>query len=138
MCDSPMTWRVCRQPSHRTSISHVSPPRSSASTSPACAIGRNAIGTTSTSRIRLERRPGAAATTGVKAGPSCLVLEYIEGTPLRGPLPPSDAIPLALQVADAIDTAHQQGILHRDLKPANILVTRDGRAKVLDFGLAKF
>ena len=70
-------------------------------------------------------------------GPGYLVLEYIDGNPLRGPLPAPDAVRLALQIADALHVAHQKGILHRDLKPANILVTSDGRAKVLDFGLAK-
>src|SRR3954447_17341448 len=70
-------------------------------------------------------------------GPGYLVLEYIDGAPLGGPLAPTEAVRLILQVADALDTAHQKGILHRDLKPANILVTTDGRVKVLDFGLAK-
>ena len=70
-------------------------------------------------------------------GPGYLVLEYIDGAPLRGPFAPTEAVRLILQVADAIDAAHQKGILHRDLKPANILVTADGRVKVLDFGLAK-
>jgi serine/threonine protein kinase len=70
-------------------------------------------------------------------GPGYLVLEYIDGAPLRGPLAPTEAVRLMLQVADALDAAHQRGILHRDLKPANILVTTDGRVKVLDFGLAK-
>ena len=69
-------------------------------------------------------------------GPGYLVLEYIDGAPLRGPLAPTEAVRLILQVADALDAAHQKGILHRDLKPANILVTTDGRVKVLDFGLA--
>lgn len=70
-------------------------------------------------------------------GPGYLVLEYVDGMPLCGPLAPTEAIRLAVQIADALDAAHQKGILHRDLKPANILVTTDGRAKVLDFGLAK-
>ena len=70
-------------------------------------------------------------------GPGYLVLEYIDGTPLCGPLAPAETVRLGLQVADALHVAHQKGILHRDLKPANILVTTDGRAKVLDFGLAK-
>jgi eukaryotic-like serine/threonine-protein kinase len=70
-------------------------------------------------------------------GPGYLVLEYVDGAPLRGPLVPAEAVRLALQVADALGASHQKGILHRDLKPANILVTKDSRVKVLDFGLAK-
>ena len=70
-------------------------------------------------------------------GPGYLVLELLEGTPLRGPVPPEDATRVAVQVADALHVAHQKGILHRDLKPANIFITSDARAKVLDFGLAK-
>jgi serine/threonine-protein kinase len=69
-------------------------------------------------------------------GPDYLVLEFITGTPLRGPLPAGKALSLALQIADALETAHKRGILHRDLKPANIMVTEAG-AKLLDFGLAK-
>src|SRR5580765_4105466 len=69
-------------------------------------------------------------------GSSFLVLEHVNGEPLRGPLPPVDAVRLAVQVVDALDAAHQNGILHRDVKPANILVTSSGQVKVLDFGLA--
>jgi serine/threonine-protein kinase len=69
-------------------------------------------------------------------GPDYLVLEFVEGAPLRGPLPPEAAIGLALQIAGALEAAHRRGILHRDLKPANVIVTETG-AKVLDFGLAK-
>jgi len=70
-------------------------------------------------------------------GPDYLVLEYIEGASLQGPVTPDHAVRLALQVADALEAAHHRGILHRDLKPANILVTAGGAAKLLDFGLAK-
>jgi Tol biopolymer transport system component/predicted Ser/Thr protein kinase len=69
-------------------------------------------------------------------GPDYLVMEYIEGTPIRGPLPVEEALRLAGQIADALDTAHRKGIVHRDLKPANIMVTKSG-VKLLDFGLAK-
>ncbi len=69
-------------------------------------------------------------------GPDYLVLEYIDGAPVRGPLPLPDALRIAAQIASALEAAHAKGILHRDLKPANILVTGNG-AKLLDFGLAK-
>jgi hypothetical protein len=69
-------------------------------------------------------------------GPNYLVMELVEGTPLRGPLPLRQAVGYAGQILDALDTAHRKGIVHRDLKPANILVTKQG-VKLLDFGLAK-
>src|SRR5215471_13954336 len=69
-------------------------------------------------------------------GPNYLVMELVEGSPLRGPLPLKQAIEYAGQILDALETAHRKGIIHRDLKPANILVTKQG-IKLLDFGLAK-
>jgi Tol biopolymer transport system component/tRNA A-37 threonylcarbamoyl transferase component Bud32 len=69
-------------------------------------------------------------------GPNYLVMEFIEGAPLKGPLPLAQAVEYAGQILDALDAAHRKGITHRDLKPANILVTKQG-IKLLDFGLAK-
>jgi serine/threonine protein kinase len=80
--------------------------------------------------------------TGEQDGLVYIVTELIDGETLRellkrGALPQSRVVDLASQVADALAAAHAAAIVHRDIKPENIMVTRDGRAKVLDFGLAK-
>ena len=72
----------------------------------------------------------------------CLVMELVEGEDLarrlaRGAIPVADALAIAVQIAGAVDAAHERGIVHRDLKPANIKRRDDGTVKVLDFGLAK-
>ena len=69
-------------------------------------------------------------------GPDFLVMEYVDGTPLRGPLPVEQAVTYARQICSALEAAHAKGIVHRDLKPANVLVTKSG-VKLLDFGLAR-
>jgi eukaryotic-like serine/threonine-protein kinase len=56
-------------------------------------------------------------------GPNYLVMEYIEGTPLMGPLPLAQALKYAIQICSALDAAHKKGITHRDLKPANLLAS---------------
>src|SRR5215471_11369961 len=78
---------------------------------------------------------------GRQDGLDFLVMEFLEGMPLaariaNAPLPLNLTLQYAIQIADALDTAHRHGVIHRDLKPANIIVTRTG-AKLLDFGLAK-
>ncbi len=70
-------------------------------------------------------------------GANYLVMEFVDGETLRGPLPIEEALRIAGQIADALEAAHDKGIVHRDLKPGNILIKADGSVKVLDFGLAK-
>jgi serine/threonine-protein kinase len=78
--------------------------------------------------------PNIAQIYGVEGG--ALVMELVEGEPLRAPQPIETALDYARQIADALETAHEKGITHRDLKPANIMITPQGVVKVLDFGLA--
>jgi serine/threonine-protein kinase len=104
-------------------------------------------------RARLEREahalglinhPNIATLFGVEFadGLAALAMEFVEGESLaarlaKGALPVPDALRIARQIADALETAHGHGIVHRDLKPANVMIRRDGVVKVLDFGLAK-
>jgi len=104
-------------------------------------------------RERFEREARAVASlnhphicvlhdVGHQNGIDYLVMEYLEGETLaqrlaKGPLPPDQVLRHAMEIADALDKAHRNGITHRDLKPGNIMLTKSG-AKLLDFGLAKW
>jgi serine/threonine protein kinase len=75
-------------------------------------------------------------------GADYLVMEFVDGPTLadrakQGPIPEEETLAIAKQIADALEAAHEKGVVHRDLKPANIKVRTDGMVKVLDFGLAK-
>jgi serine/threonine protein kinase/Tfp pilus assembly protein PilF len=104
-------------------------------------------------RVRLVREAKAAASldhpfickiyeTGEFEGKAFIVMEYIEGKDLRekldeGVLPLRDALQIALEIAEALEEAHEKNIVHRDLKPSNVMITPRGHVKVMDFGLAK-
>src|SRR6516164_2406078 len=84
--------------------------------------------------------PNIAAIYGVEE--RALVMELVEGPTLagriaEGRIPLEDGLPIAKQIAEALEYAHERSIIHRDLKPANIKITPEARVKVLDFGLAK-
>ena len=102
-------------------------------------------------RLVREARAAAAVThpniaavyeIGESAGRVFLAMEYVEGPTLRsvlagGAMPPAKALPIALQIAKGLARAHRADVVHRDLKPDNVIVSVDGQAKILDFGLAK-
>jgi eukaryotic-like serine/threonine-protein kinase len=104
-------------------------------------------------RQRFEREARAAGAlnhpnilavfdVGVQDGAPYVVTELLEGETVqqrlaRGPMPPGECLEVACQIAEGLAAAHRKGILHRDLKPANLFLTRDGRTKILDFGMAK-
>ena len=88
--------------------------------------------------------PGIAAIYGIEEQDDtrALVLELVEGPTLadrisKGPIPLDEALPIAKQIAEALEAAHEAGVIHRDLKPANIKVRDDGTVKILDLDLAK-
>jgi serine/threonine protein kinase len=91
----------------------------------------------------IERASAETGADGESPGTTtALVMELVEGPTLaerieQGPIPPDEALGIALQIADGLEAAHARGIVHRDLKPANIKLATDGTVKVLDFGIAK-
>src|SRR5687768_9532466 len=105
-------------------------------------FGREAQTLAALNHPNIAQIHGLEESQGPGSGVRALVMELVEGEDLsaiigRGPVPLAEALPIARQIADALEAAHDLNIIHRDLKPANVKVRPDGTVKVLDFGLAK-
>ena len=92
--------------------------------------------------VQTPERSADADIDGCAEPGNFLVMEFVEGENLgkriaRGQIPVDDALPIALQIAEGLEAAHERGIIHRDLKPANVMLSPDGNVKILDFGLAR-
>jgi len=115
-------------------------------------LDQSADSESSRSRLLREARNAAALNhpnictiheVSHESGAAFIAMEYVDGQSLRdridatGALPKADVLRLGMQVADALDYAHEHGVVHRDLKAANVMISADGRLKIVDFGLAR-
>jgi serine/threonine protein kinase len=96
------------------------------------------IGETLDRMIRVEPTGGAGTSGDLPPELAMAVNDYARHSgSIRQPLPPDSVLALGIQVADALDSAHRKGVIHRDITPSNIVVTPEGQAKIVDFGLAR-
>ena len=140
-CSALAAWERCTRPGHRLNREVALKVLPEAFTGDPERMARF---TREAQMLASLNHPNIGAIHGLEdvRGRQALVLELVEGPTLadriaQGALPLDEALPIARQIVEALEAAHEQGIIHRDLKPANIKLRPDGTVKVLDFGLAK-